>query len=92
MRAPAEGFTKRFSSMSNAIEASNPARVRTDQRFSTPNATDGKSGNTGGTLPPDSLATFADLLAHEHGFSPDDIARILDAAERVGLLRQGAGR
>jgi hypothetical protein len=59
----------------------NPARVRTDQCFSTSNETDGESGNVGGNFE----SIFADLLRDEYGFSAADVVKILAALERVAM-------
>ena len=66
----------------------NPTRVHTDQCFSTSNAIRRKSGNAGGNkggTQLDSMATFAELLHYEYGFSQAEVARILDAAKRVAV-------
>lgn len=42
-------------------------------------------GTLGGTLPPDSMKLFADLLRDEYGFMADEVVRILEAAERAAV-------
>jgi len=75
---------QRFST-SNASVAINPARVRTDQQISTSNETDDNSGTPGGTLPPDLIAKFADLLHDDYGFTSDAIGRIVECLQRAAV-------
>ena len=79
---------QRFST-SNAHVSINPARVRTDQCFSTSNEPGPESGNTGGNISPDFLATFSDLLAAD-GFSPDDVRRTISVLQACAAVMDHA--
>ena len=71
-------------------QANNPARVRTDQCFSTSNEPGPESGNTGGNISPDFRAMFADLLAAD-GFSPDDVRRTISVLQACEAVMDHAG-